>query len=75
MSSKLLFLCSLLVTALPVSARDKSDVLVMRNGDRLTREIKSLDSDTLSISPDYASGTVSINWGKVDHIESRHPRA
>ena len=43
----------------------------MRNGDRLTCEIKSLDSDTLSISLDYAAGTVSINWGEVDHIESK----
>jgi hypothetical protein len=71
MSLKLLCFCSLLVAALPLSAREKSDVLVMRNGDRLTCEIKSLDSDTLSISLDYASGTVSINWGKVDHIESK----
>ena len=43
----------------------------MRNGDRLTCEVKSLDADTLSISLDYAAGTVSIDWGKVDHIESK----
>jgi hypothetical protein len=43
----------------------------MRNGDCLTCEIKGLDSDTLSISLDYAAGTVSINWGEVDHIESK----
>jgi hypothetical protein len=58
------------VLALPLTAREKSDVLVMRNGDRLTCEIQSLNSDTLSISLDYAAGAVSINWGKVDHIES-----
>jgi uncharacterized protein DUF481 len=62
--------CFLLLFALPLSGREKSDVLVMRNGDRLTCEIKSLSSDTLSISLDYAAGTVSIDWGKVDHIES-----
>jgi hypothetical protein len=63
--------CLLLLFALPLSARDKSDVLVMRNGDRLTCEVKSLDADTLSISLDYAAGTISVEWGKVDHIESK----
>ena len=71
MSSKIPLAVILLLFALPLSAREKSDVLVMRNGDRLTCEIKSLDSDTLSISLDYAAGTISINWGKVDHIESK----
>jgi hypothetical protein len=70
MNCKMLPSCFLLLFALPLSAREKSDVLVMRNGDRLTCEIKSLDSNTLSISLDYAAGTISINWGKVDHIES-----
>jgi hypothetical protein len=70
MSPKRLLFCFLLF-ALPLSAREKSDVLVMSNGDRFTCEIKGLDSDTLSISLDYEAGTVSINWGKVDHIESK----
>ena len=71
MKSKILHCFLLLLFALPLSARDKSDVLVMRNGDRLTCEIKSLESGALSISLDYAAGTVSINWGKVDHVESK----
>jgi len=71
MKSTIHYLFLLLLFALPVSARDKSDVIVMRNGDRFTCEIKSLDSDTLSISLDYAAGTISIEWGKVDHIESK----
>ena len=57
--------------AMPADVREKSDVRVLRNGDRLTCEIKSLDSDTLSISLDYAAGTISINWGKVDHVEGK----
>ena len=71
MNPKILLACFFLLVASPLFAREKSDVLVMRNGDRLTCEIKSLDSDTLAISLDYAAGTVSINWGKVDHIESK----
>ena len=71
MKSKMIPFCFLWLFALPLSARDKSDVLVMRNGDRLTCEVKSLGADTLSISLEYAAGTVSINWAKVDHIESK----
>ena len=71
MNSRLLYIGFLLLFASPLVARDKSDVLVMRNGDRFTCEVKSLDADTLSISLDYAAGTVSIDWGKVDHIESK----
>ena len=71
MNPKIFLSYILLLFVLPVSAREKSDALVMRNGDRLTCEIKSLDSDTLSISLDYASGSVSINWAKVDHIKSK----
>jgi hypothetical protein len=71
MNYKLLLACFMLLSVSPLSAREKSDVLVMRNGDRLTCEIKGLDSNALSISLDYAAGIVSINWGKVDHIESK----
>ena len=71
MSPKILLCCFLYVFAFPLSAREKSDVLVMRNGDRLTCEIKSLDSDTLAVGLDYATGTISIDWGKVDHVESK----
>ncbi|MGC1645486.1 MAG: DUF481 domain-containing protein [Candidatus Sulfotelmatobacter sp.] len=42
----------------------------MSNGDRLTCEIKSLSADVLYIGLDYALGTVSISWFKVDHLES-----
>ncbi|MGC1424625.1 MAG: DUF481 domain-containing protein [Terracidiphilus sp.] len=57
--------------ASPLFAREKSDVLVMKNGDRLTCEIKRLSADVLYVGLDYALGTVSINWFKVDHLESR----
>jgi Protein of unknown function, DUF481 len=64
-------LCALLCIVWPVAAREKSDVLVMRNGDRLTCEIKSLSADVLYVNLDYALGTVSIDWFKVDHLESK----
>ncbi len=71
MNPKLLYMGLLLLFAWPLLAREKSDVIVMRNGDRFTCEIKNLNADSLSISLDYAAGTISIDWGKVDHIESQ----
>ena len=66
-----ILLCGAILMAWPASAREKTDVLVMHNGDRLTCEIKSLSADTLYISLDYALGTVAVDWFKVDHLESK----
>src|SRR5271169_6788735 len=64
-------LCSVLLLAAPLVARDKTDVIVMKNGDRLTGEIKGLDSGVLYVNMDYILGTSSVQWSKVDHIESK----
>jgi hypothetical protein len=63
-------LCAFLV-ATPLLARDKSDTLVMNNGDRFTCEIKSLDAGVLFVSFDYIKGTTEVDWLKVHHIESK----
>jgi Protein of unknown function, DUF481 len=54
-----------------LQAREKSDIVVMNNGDKITCEIKSLSSDTLYINVDYMLGTISVDWTKVAHIESK----
>jgi putative salt-induced outer membrane protein YdiY len=51
-------------------ARPSTDVIVMKNGDHLTCEIKRLDEGVLYIGLSYVDGTVSVQWSKVDHIES-----
>jgi len=61
---------SIFLFVAPLYARDKTDVIVMNNGDRLTGEIKGLDSGVLYVSFDYILGTSSVNWAKVDHLES-----
>jgi hypothetical protein len=62
-------LCSVLLVA-PLFAREKSDVIVMNNGDHLTCEIKGLDSGVLYVKFDYILGTSSVQWSKVNHLES-----
>lgn len=60
-----------LFLAVPLFAREKNDVLVMKNGDRLTAEIKGLDEGVLYVSFDYILGTSSVQWSKVAYIESK----
>jgi len=57
---------------LPFSAfgRDKTDVLVMKNGDRITCEVKKLEGGILQVDVDYADGSLSIDWLKVSRLES-----
>ena len=54
----------------PLFARNKTDVLIMNNGDRMTCEVKGLESGVLYVSFDYIDGTTSVDWSKVKRIES-----
>lgn len=62
-------------TALLVStaaiAREKTDVIYLVNGDRITGEILELQYGQLSVKTDSV-GTVSIDWLDIARIESRH---
>jgi len=60
-----------LMCAAPLFARPKTDILVMKNGDHLTCEIKGLEDGVLYASFDYILSTQSVQWSKVDYIESK----
>ena len=60
----------ILFVAIPVFARQKTDVMVMTNGDRMTCEVKGLDAGVLYVSFDYIDGTASVDWSKVARLES-----
>ena len=64
-------LAPLVFCARPLACREKSDVIVMKNGDKITCEVKGLSSNTLYISVDYILNTLSVDWTKVDHIDSK----
>jgi putative salt-induced outer membrane protein YdiY len=57
--------------AFPALAREKTDLLVMKNGDRITCQVKSLDAGVLKVDLDYVDGTISIDWLKVARLESK----
>lgn len=57
------FLCASLLA-------QRTDVVVMKNGDRLTCEVTGVDHGTLYAKLDYIDGTISIDWSKVAKLES-----
>jgi hypothetical protein len=58
------------LTATPLTAQ-KTDVVILENGDHITGEIKLLARGRLSYSTDDM-GTLSIEWEKIVRISSRH---
>jgi hypothetical protein len=54
----------------PASAREKTDVVILKNGDRVTCEIKNLARGMLTVSTDSMS-TVQIKWPDVEKITSK----
>jgi len=70
-AAALLLLGSLLVAGLAWGyARDKSDMVVLRNGDRLSGDIHSLEFGILTLSTDNMS-TLSIEWPAVRSVTSK----
>src|SRR5277367_2148206 len=70
MKIRTLILIAALLVAAPLFAREKKDVLIMKNGDRMTCQVKGLTAGVLYVSFDYIDGTTSLQWSKVAHLES-----
>mgnify|MGYP003575855922 CR=1 FL=1 len=59
----------LLVTT--VTAKNDDDVVILKNGDRLTGEIKGLSRGELRLKADYMAEDVRLDWSKIQSIESK----
>ncbi len=66
-----LLAAAILLAALPAAARDKTDVVILPNGDHLTGEIKGMARGKLDFNTDDA-GRLSIEWDKVQRVTSVH---
>jgi hypothetical protein len=53
-------------------ARDKKDVVVFANGDRMTCEIMQLQKGYLYVRLANGEGTIAVDWTKVVRIESQY---
>jgi hypothetical protein len=51
-------------------AAPKTDIVILKNGDHLTGEVKGLEQGKLTFKTD-AAGTLSIEWDKVASLESQ----
>jgi hypothetical protein len=60
-----------LLLASPAAAREKSDVLILVNGDRITGEIKGMSRGKLDFNTDDA-GRLSVEWLKVSRVTTAH---
>jgi putative salt-induced outer membrane protein YdiY len=61
---------STLLSSLPLVAQESKDVIVMKNGDRITGEIKGLSAGVLSVRVRYIDGRIAVQWSQVAHLES-----
>ena len=59
----------LVIALIPLPAAADEDVVIMRNGDRLTGELKSLERGKLRFDTS-ATGTIPIEWDEVDFLSS-----
>ena len=60
-----------LLGSLPSLANEKTDIVVLNNGDRVTGEIKSLEAGLLHVKTD-TMGTIYIEWRFVSEVISKH---
>ena len=52
-------------------AKNTDDVVVLKNGDRLTGEIKGLQRGELKIKADYMAEAVRLDWARIEQIQSK----
>ena len=57
------------IVATPALAREKTDVIWLANGDRITGEIRQLEHGKLRLSTD-SFGDIRIEWDDISRIES-----
>ena len=61
----------MLVNTINVLGKHNDDVVILKNGDRITGEIKGLLRGELRIKADYMAEAVRLDWARVDRIESK----
>ena len=54
-------------------AKATDDLVVMKNGDHMTGEIKKLQNGELTFKADYMAESVVLNWAKVARLQSKDP--
>jgi putative salt-induced outer membrane protein YdiY len=71
MRKRTALLVLVLLFASPSFGKRKDDVVVMRNGDKFTGEIKGLQYGELIFKSDYMKDSVYLDWKQVQALESK----
>src|SRR5438270_5793088 len=66
----LLVIITISVTS-PLYGKRKDDVVIMKNGDKFTGEIKALQYGELVFKSDYMKDSVHLDWKRVDSLQSK----
>ena len=64
-------LAAFVMIATAAIARDKTDVVIMKNGDHITCEIKRLEDGLLYLRASYTTAEFAVDWNLVARIQSR----
>ncbi len=62
--------CLVILACFPASAKvTRHDVIIMKNGDHMTGEVKKLENGVLYIATDYFSGSIGLDWLQVAKVQ------
>ncbi len=61
--------CFTMLLCLPARAK-RNDLVIMKNGDRLTGEVKKLEHGVLYVDLAYVSGSIGLDWLQVEQVQS-----
>jgi putative salt-induced outer membrane protein YdiY len=59
----------IILLSLPAQAKRK-DLIIMKNGDHLTGEVKRLEQGVLYVDLEYVSGSIGLDWLEVEKVQS-----
>ena len=58
-----------LALTLPSLGLAADSVVVLKNGDRISGEIRKIEAGELHIDPDYGKNVFRIDWDEVERVE------
>jgi len=67
----MIYACLLVLPFTQFLAAEKTDIVILNNGDRITGEIKELSRGRLKFNTDNA-GTILFEWDKIAYVKSKN---
>jgi len=68
--SRIFLLLPLLACFCSAAQAKRKDVVIMKNGDHITGQVKRLQGGLLYMETDYVSGNIGLDWDQVESVQS-----